>query len=1181
MPIQAGTLRLPIVTDLSRAWCTASWRPLTPLDADDLDVDISDQALLQRLLADAKFGFSADYALEGDVVIVRVYLTPLEEYERTQTTARKEVLRALFVRLDRGWERAEGALLEAEPQDLVGIQDIYKLIESPPDPAFEEADDPGDAEVFERFVDYANPDGVRTLLHRYQIRSVARMLKMESQPGKMVDPHLVPVPEAGTWRTYYLNPTTMDVRLEPPRYALSRGGILCEQMGVGKTLMCLALIVATRHQAVLPAPIELATAAVGATEMAERVSPVVTDYAVRHHPYVSVTDLRARAEILPAETDLHPPAAISLVAICANVLATHAPHARRHPDLPPSLRPLLHRRRMHYVFPPTPRLLRKGKQVKYEPVEKVWLADATLVVVPELLVPQWSAEINEHLDDGAVSVLVVEKKMPLPPVEQLMGYDIIMMSVERFRQEGRQDDDGQYATELRKARWKRIILDEGNIANNMTSDAMRLVDVLSIERRWIVSGTPTTNLKQGNEHLSATSTPGGSALMSRTSSATLASVRRWTQADLGDVARLGNMLKGFLAADVFEAQNFTRLVTKPLRGEPAYGAVARVRSIMSAVMVKHRPGVIEAEVALPPSTLVVRVLSFTPAQRTTYNALTALVASNVYTSAHSDVDYFLHPRNVSAFKQVVANLHLACTWFSARDMGLEAALARTLHVLERVQEDGRAPLTPAQRRGLEEAVEHMRAAVDDPAWVEWMQQSGASMPFAVGDGLPPAVLDAWSDSPAHRPDWVDANSLRLIRELNTPGTERADIVRAGWDDRAHKCEAFAKTLERAEAKWRAEMAGVAAPSEPAVQVDGGDAQAQASPLKAKAAAEKASAPRLLKHKDQDGVAGSPCRPRRAGTALDRNLDAAELNAREAARSTHVLPAGPLPLPATLQTRSESAKINHVVRAVLTADAADKFVVFGTLEEIAHLTEALDLAGVRSSYVGASVSVAARRAALAAFAAPRTRVCMLELKFAARGLTLTRANRMLFLAPVWSADVEAQAVKRIHRIGQTRPTTIDILVTAGTFEEDIAARARGERSDDEEKRYERQLIEVPRFVYDREHGQRQAEDGFTIQLARPTAADADADDLIEIDAGVGSQRADVMDPSSLARLAPPPPIAPSTPALTSPTSTSPADPALRTPSTPDLARTVPAALLHATPTLLPDPRPKKRARFADD
>lgn len=70
-----------------------------------------------------------------------------------------------------------------------------------------------------------------------------------------------------------------------------------------------------------------------------------------------------------------------------------------------------------------------------------------------------------------------------------------------------------------------------------------------------------------------------------------------------------------------------------------------------------------------------------------------------------------------------------------------------------------------------------------------------------------------------------------------------------------------------------------------------------------------------------------------------------------------------------------------------------------------------------------------------------------------------ANRMIFLSPVWSPDVLVQAIKRVHRIGQTRATRVQILAIAGTFEADIANRAIAQRTDDEEKLYSRAMIEV--------------------------------------------------------------------------------------------------------------------------
>lgn len=51
---------------------------------------------------------------------------------------------------------------------------------------------------------------------------------------------------------------------------------------------------------------------------------------------------------------------------------------------------------------------------------------------------------------------------------------------------------------------------------------------------------------------------------------------------------------------------------------------------------------------------------------------------------------------------------------------------------------------------------------------------------------------------------------------------------------------------------------------------------------------------------------------------------------------------------------------------------------------------------------------------------------------------------------------------MHRIGQQRETKVEILVTEGTFEEDIAKRSTVLRSDEEEKLYSRNLIEVSLF-----------------------------------------------------------------------------------------------------------------------
>jgi hypothetical protein len=46
---------------------------------------------------------------------------------------------------------------------------------------------------------------------------------------------------------YYYSPRDIAFFKEPPMYESIRGGILAETMGLGKTIICLAVILATRH----------------------------------------------------------------------------------------------------------------------------------------------------------------------------------------------------------------------------------------------------------------------------------------------------------------------------------------------------------------------------------------------------------------------------------------------------------------------------------------------------------------------------------------------------------------------------------------------------------------------------------------------------------------------------------------------------------------------------------------------------------------------------------------------------------------------------------------------------------------------------------------------------------------------------------------------------------------------
>src|SRR5690606_11240716 len=70
--------------------------------------------------------------------------------------------------------------------------------------------------------------------------------------------------------------------------------------------------------------------------------------------------------------------------------------------------------------------------------------------------------------------------------------------------------------------------------------------------------------------------------------------------------------------------------------------------------------------------------------------------------------------------------------------------------------------------------------------------------------------------------------------------------------------------------------------------------------------------------------------------------------------------------------------------------------------------------------------------------PSKTVFLLSLKAAGFGLNLTAASYAILYDPWWNPAAEAQAIDRIHRIGQTKPVIAYRLISDGTVEQKIRA-----------------------------------------------------------------------------------------------------------------------------------------------
>ena len=97
---------------------------------------------------------------------------------------------------------------------------------------------------------------------------------------------------------------------------------------------------------------------------------------------------------------------------------------------------------------------------------------------------------------------------------------------------------------------------------------------------------------------------------------------------------------------------------------------------------------------------------------------------------------------------------------------------------------------------------------------------------------------------------------------------------------------------------------------------------------------------------------------------------------------------------------------------------------------------LDAAGISYSYLDGKTRNRAK--AINDFKTGSSSVFLISLKAGGFGLNLTEADYVILLDPWWNPATEAQAVDRVHRIGQTKNVMVYRLVSKDTIEEKVMA-----------------------------------------------------------------------------------------------------------------------------------------------
>jgi len=146
-----------------------------------------------------------------------------------------------------------------------------------------------------------------------------------------------------------------------------------------------------------------------------------------------------------------------------------------------------------------------------------------------------------------------------------------------------------------------------------------------------------------------------------------------------------------------------------------------------------------------------------------------------------------------------------------------------------------------------------------------------------------------------------------------------------------------------------------------------------------------------------------------------------------------------------KVNEKSAKLDTLIpRLVEIAEEGHKALVFSQFTSfLAIVKKRLDKEKIKYEYLDGKTKD--RQARVDKFQSdPKLKVFLISLKAGGVGLNLTAADYVFLLDPWWNPAVEAQAIDRTHRIGQTRQVFACRLIAKDTVEEKVLQLQQGKR-----------------------------------------------------------------------------------------------------------------------------------------
>ncbi|CAG7920879.1 unnamed protein product [Penicillium olsonii] len=858
--------------------------------------------------------------------------------------------------------------LDSNPEDEdESLWYIFNTLQSP-DPCPQDMKNTPSRHAMEALLDESdNPvQGLTTALYPYQRRSAATMIQREAQPAMALDPRLQAV-SGPTGTIFYYDKVDGTLLKGKRLYSEACGGILAESMGCGKTLICLAVILATRgHFPIIP--IEYQTYENPIRKKTGSLKQMAAATAGRFS-----VPWKLFFESLSREGEFHD----NCVKACMENSGCY--------NIPPD------------VMKNPPR--NSTSPYTRDAAQEVRLCSGTIVIVPPNMVDHWENEIATHTTSLKVVVLR-QGSDRTPTADELMDVDLVLFSRTRFEREvpekkhiQRMGDKVVQDSPLLSLHWLRVIVDEGH---NVAGQKTRLTDMLKrlhFERRWVISGTPSpglygveVSLASQEADTSGTESPG------EATQAILNKRKRTGNAANNELKALDHLremvihfldLKPWSSSSPGDSANWTNYM-KPIGAGGKRRKAPSLRPTLQSLVVRHRKDVVDQEKPLPKLYNKVTYLAPTFYDKLSINMFLFTLAVNAVTSERVGPDYMFNTKNKKHLNQVIENIRQAGFWWAG-----STKLSDSIDLARRYMNSNRDKMSPSDIKLLDDGIDIATTAVNSPNWAGFnsLHELGVFV-----ENFPEDYRSSWAvaNGSCDNPLLMGISQACKAQEYVTEHLRSPDP---------------AEGLSGAGIKFRREIT----------------------------------------NHDNRPVWGAPD-PANTPMAQRQLAQTAKPPSNKPAKKTfeknlyRSLPETS-PLQQTRLVGIASSKLRYLLDKVLEHHQTEKIIIFYEDSNTAYwAAQGLELINVEFRIYANTLRPQLRTEYLRIFReSEEVRVLLMDLGQASHGLHIAQASRVFIISPIWKPNVESQAIKRAHRIGQTRPVFVETLVLENTLEHRMLSR----------------------------------------------------------------------------------------------------------------------------------------------